>query len=139
MININRTVSVVIMTVLFLAIGIGLLIGSAVTVSRMNISRRVNATVTDVVRVRSKGHSQRKFLYAPVYEYYDNGELKIYKSSVSSSKAAEIGSEATLYIYGDGKIYERCGTAITLFVGVIFTAAGGVFAFTAVKMRIGFK
>lgn len=139
MININRTAPFVIMAALLLTIGIGLLIDSAVTVSRMNSSRQVNATVTKVVRVRSKGHSRRKFLYAPVYEYYDNGEIKTYKSSASSSKAAEIGSKTTLYIYGDGKIYERSGMAITLFVGVIFTAAGGVFAFTAVKTRSGFN
>lgn len=136
MINISQTAMTIILTVIFLIVGTGLLIGTAVTYSHIENSRPVTARVVDNVKVRSKGHSSRhrKMLYAPVYEYSDGGVTKTYQSGVSTSNAKEIGAEATLYISDDGKVYERSGASILLFVGTLFVVVGGVFALTAVQM-----
>ncbi len=86
----------------------------------------------EVIRVRE--HNGHDTLYTPVYEYEDGGEVKRYTSDVSRSRRAEIGSETTLYISKDGKIYQKSGAAVTLFVGTIFAVVGGVFTFITFKL-----
>lgn len=73
-------------------------------------------------------------MYTSVYEYTDSGEVKRYTSNVSTSKQAEIGSEATLYISENGKVYERTGAKIAYFVGILFAVVGGVFTFITFKL-----
>ncbi|MCM1022663.1 MAG: hypothetical protein NC395_01225 [Prevotella sp.] len=132
--NVNVTAIFAFLSAMLVIVGVGLLIGAAVTNSHIENSRPVAARVVDNVKVRSKGHSTRhkKMLYAPVYEYTDGGETKTYQSSVSTSNAQEIGAEATLYISDDGKVYEGSGTFIMLLVGIILAVVGGVFAFVTV-------
>lgn len=124
----------------FLAIGI---ISIAISISmnvRMDNSRQVNATVVEVIKEVDRSASVHddyghlSVLYTPVYEYEDGGEVKRYTSNVSRSKRAEIGSETTLYISKDGKIYQKSGAAVTLFVGIIFAVVGGVFTFITFKL-----
>lgn len=135
--NAARQVFIILGTVLLVA-GVILIIVSLWLNMRMDNSRQVSARVTEVIETnewhrkrRGKYHNK---MYTPVYEYYDDGELKTYTSSVSTSNRAEIGSEATLYISEDGKIYERSGSLITLIVGSGFTAVGGLFTFISVKI-----
>lgn len=117
---------------LLLGVGGNLIIDFARLNLRMSSSRQVNATVVEVIRVpKHHGHNT---LYTPVYEYEDGGEVKRYTSDVSRSKRAEIGSETTLYISKDGKIYQKSGAAVTLFVGIIFAVVGGVFTFITFKL-----
>ncbi len=117
---------------LLLGVGGNLIIDFARLNVRMSSSRQVNATVVEVIRVRE--HNGHDTLYTPVYEYEDGGEVKRYTSDVSRSKRAEIGSETTLYISKDGKIYQKSGAAVTLFVGIIFAVVGGVFTFITFKL-----
>ena len=117
---------------LLLGIGGNLIIDFARLSVRMSSSRQVNATVVEVIRVRE--HNGHDTLYTPVYEYEDGGEVKRYTSDVSRSRRAEIGSETTLYISKDGKIYQKSGAAVTLFVGIIFAVVGGVFTFITFKL-----
>ncbi len=117
---------------LLLGIGGNLIIDFARLSVRMSSSRQVNATVVEVIRVRE--HNGHDTLYTPVYEYEDGGEVKRYTSDVSRSRRAEIGSETTLYISKDGKIYQKSGAAVTLFVGTIFAVVGGVFTFITFKL-----
>lgn len=117
---------------LLLGIGGNLIIDFARLNVRMSSSRQVNATVVEVIRVRE--HNGHDTLYTPVYEYEDGGEVKRYTSDVSRSRRAEIGSETTLYISKDGKIYQKSGAAVTLFVGIIFAVVGGVFTFITFKL-----
>ncbi len=117
---------------LLLCVGGNLIIDFARLNLRMSSSRQVNATVVEVIRVRE--HNGHDTLYTPVYEYEDGGEVKRYTSDVSRSRRAEIGSETTLYISKDGKIYQKSGAAVTLFVGIIFAVVGGVFTFITFKL-----
>ncbi len=117
---------------LLLGVGGNLIIDFARLNLRMSSSRQVNATVVEVIRVRE--HNGHDTLYTPVYEYEDGGEVKRYTSDVSRSRRAEIGSETTLYISKDGKIYQKSGAAVTLFVGIIFAVVGGVFTFITFKL-----
>lgn len=117
---------------LLLGIGGNLIIDFVRLNVRMSSSRQVNATVVEVIRVRE--HNGHDTLYTPVYEYEDGGEVKRYTSDVSRSRRAEIGSETTLYISKDGKIYQKSGAAVTLFVGIIFAVVGGVFTFITFKL-----
>lgn len=117
---------------LLLGIGGNLIIDFVRLSVRMSSSRQVNATVVEVIRVRE--HNGHDTLYTPVYEYEDGGEVKRYTSDVSRSRRAEIGSETTLYISKDGKIYQKSGAAVTLFVGTIFAVVGGVFTFITFKL-----
>lgn len=117
---------------LLLGIGGNLIIDFVRLNVRMSSSRQVNATVVEVIRVRE--HNGHDTLYTPVYEYEDGGEVKRYTSDVSRSRRAEIGSETTLYISKDGKIYQKSGAAVMLFVGIILAVVGGVFTFITFKL-----
>lgn len=124
----------------FLAIGAVAVIISLSMNARMNNSRQVSATVVEVIKEVDRSASVHddyrhlSVLYTPVYEYTDGGEVIRYTSNVSTSKRAEIGSQATLYISEDGKIYQKSGAAVTLFVGIIFAVVGGVFTFITFKI-----
>lgn len=131
---------------IFMLIGIVFILTGAILIIlslRMNVridnSRQVTASVVDVIETREwhrKNHGKYYTkMYTSVYEYYDGGEMKTYKSSVSTSKRAEIGSEATLYISEDGKIYERLGASLTLILGAGFSVMGGFFTFISVKIQ----
>lgn len=128
----------------FLAIGaVGIIISLYMNV-RMENSRQVSATVVEVIEeterdtdFNPRNHRRRSHIsvmYTSVYEYSDGGEVRRYTSNVSTSKRAEIGSEATLYISEDGKVYERSGAAIVFLVGIIFAVVGGVFTFITFKL-----
>ncbi len=120
--------------ILFLFIGLIMITVSVGVNVRMNSSRRVSARVVEVIETRTKTRKDyESILYTPVYEYYDGGEVRTYKSLISTSMPVETGSEATLYISKNGIIYERTGTPATLFMGIIFAALGFFFAFINVK------
>ena len=128
----------------FLAIGAVGIIISLYMNARIDNSRQVSATVVEVIEeterdtdFNPRNHRRRSHtsvMYTSVYEYSDGGEVRRYTSNVSTSKRAEIGSQATLYISEDGKIYQKSGAAVTLFVGIIFAVVGGVFTFITFKL-----
>lgn len=125
--------------VAFLAIGAVGIIISLYMNARIDNSRQVSATVVEVIKETERDtdfnpRSHTSVMYTSVYEYIDGGEVKRYTSNVSTSKQAEIGSEATLYISEDGKVYERSGAAIVFLVGIIFAVVGGVFTFITFKL-----
>ena len=116
--------------ILFLFIGIIMIIFSVGVNVRMVSCRRVNARVADVIETHSKPRKNMEVIYyTPVYEYYCDGDVRTYKSTVSTtSMTAETGSEATLYISENGIVYERTGTLTTLSMGIIFAVWGiGIF------------
>lgn len=128
----------------FLAIGaVGIIISLYMNV-RMENSRQVSATVVEVIEeterdtdFNHRNHRRRSHtsvMYTSVYEYIDGGEVRRYTSNVSTSKQAETGSEATLYIYENGKIYQKSGAEIMLFVSIVFMVVGGVFTFITFKL-----
>ena len=129
---------------IFLAVGAVCIIISLYMNVRMENSRQVSATVVEVIEeterdtdFNPRNHRRRSHtsvMYTSVYEYSDGGEVRRYTSNVSTSKRAEIGSEATLYISEDGKVYERSGAAIVFLVGIIFAVVGGVFTFITFKL-----
>lgn len=127
---------------LFMAFGVGFLAIGAVCIIislwlnvRMDNSRQVSATVVEVIKkVDRDADGYSIMMYTPVYEYSDGGEVRQYISNVSTSKRAEIGSETTLYISEDGKIYQKSGAKIVYFVGIIFAVVGGVFTFITFKL-----
>lgn len=130
--------------VAFLAIGSVCIIISLYMNARIDNSRQVSATVVEVIKeterdtdFNHRSHRRRSHtsvMYTSVYEYIDGGEVRRYTSNVSTSKQAEIGSEATLYISEDGKIYQKSGAAIMLLVGIVFAVVGGVFTFITFKL-----
>lgn len=121
--------------VAFLAIGAVCIIISLYMNARVDNSRQVSATVVEVIKkVDRDADGYSTMMYTPVYEYSDGGEVRQYTSNVSTSKQAEIGSEATLYISEDGNIYQKSGAEIMLFVGIVFAAIGGVFVFITFKL-----
>lgn len=128
----------------FLAIGAVGIIISLYMNARIDNSRQVSATVVEVIEeterdtdFNPRNHRRRSHtsvMYTSVYEYSDGGEVRRYTSNVSTSKRAEIGSETTLYISEDGKVYQRTGAVIVLLVGIIFAVVGGVFTLFAFKL-----
>lgn len=119
----------------FLAIGAVGIIISLYMNARIDNSRQVSATVVEVIEKMERGaDGYSKMMYTPVYEYINGGEVIRYTSNVSTSQKAEIGSEATLYISEDGKVYQRTGVVIVLLVGIIFAVVGGVFTLFAFKL-----
>ena len=116
--------------ILFLFIGVIMIIVSVGTNVRIGGSRRVSARVVEVIETRTKTRKDyESILYTPVYEYFDGGEVRTYKSLISTSMLVEVGDEATLYISENGAVYEKRGTLATLFMGIIFAALGFFFAF----------
>lgn len=133
----NRIVKLIfsVLGLLLLGVGGNLIIDFARLNVRMGSSRQVSATVVDVIEKMERGaDGYSTMMYTPVYEYTDGGEVRQYISNVSTSKKAETGSEATLYISENGKIYQKSGAAIMLFVGIVFAVVGGVFAFITFKL-----
>lgn len=133
----NRIVKLIfsVLGLLLLGVGGNLIIDFARLNVRMGSSRQVSATVVDVIEKMERGaDGYSTMMYTPVYEYTDGGEVRQYISNVSTSKKAETGSEATLYISENGKIYQKSGAAIMLFVGIVFAVVGGIFAFITFKL-----
>lgn len=121
--------------ILFLFVGAIMIIVSVWVNVRTVNSRRVGATVSEVIETRTQTRKDyESVFYTPVYEYSDGGEIKTYTSSVSSSMPAEIGSEASLYISENGVIYEKRGTLAAFFIGIVFAALGGIFTFVTFKL-----
>lgn len=133
----NRIVKLIfsVLGLLLLGVGGNLIIDFARLNVRMGSSRQVSATVVDVIEKMERGaDGYSTMMYTSVYEYTDGGEVRQYISNVSTSKKAETGSEATLYISENGNIYQKSGAAIMLFVGIVFAVVGGVFAFITFKL-----
>lgn len=133
----NRIVKLIfsVLGLLLLGVGGNLIIDFARLNVRMGSSRQVSATVVDVIEKMERGaDGYSTMMYTPVYEYTDGSEVRQYISNVSTSKKAETGSEATLYISENGKIYQKSGAAIMLFVGIVFAVVGGIFAFITFKL-----
>lgn len=133
----NRIVKLIfsVLGLLLLGVGGNLIIDCARLNVRMGSSRQVSATVVDVIEKMERGaDGYSTMMYTPVYEYTDGGEVRQYISNVSTSKKAETGSEATLYISENGNIYQKSGAAIMLFVGIVFAVVGGIFAFITFKL-----
>lgn len=125
--------------ILFLFIGAVMIIVSVGVNVRIIGCQPVEARVAEVIETHSKPRKDYEIIYyTPVYEYYDGGEICTYKSSVSTSAPVEIGTETTLYISGNGIVYERRGTLSTLLAGIFFAAIGYLFAFVKVK-KLGTK
>lgn len=125
----------------FLAAGVFIVIISLWLNVRMDNSRQVTARVVDVIEsvehrkdVNNHNNHYSVIMYTSVYEYEDGGEVKTYTSNVSTSKRAEIGSETTLYISDNGKIYERGGAKVAFFVGIFFAFVGGIFTLITFKV-----
>lgn len=121
--------------ILFLFVGAIMIVVSAWINLRISSSRRVEARVVEVIETRTQTRKDyESVLYTPVYEYRDGGEVRTYKSLVSTAMPVETGSETALYISENGIIYERTGTLTTLFMGIVFAALGVFFAFINVKI-----
>lgn len=115
---------------LFAVIGLILLAVAAVGSIAMKKSRRVTAKIVDfVVKTygRSNKHLMETYCY-PIYEYYDDGEVRRYTSSVSELPKKPIGTEVTLYIAEDGKVREKLDSIVMYLVGGVFAAIGVFFA-----------
>jgi len=129
------TMIFIVMGAFFTIIGIGAAIGGFVSAKALGKSREVTATVVDVVsRKERRKRGPCRVVYSPVYEYYDGGEYKKYKSSMSSTFEVKLGTETTLYISEDGRVREKGASAfmfvfgaVFAFVGIICIAAGMVF------------
>lgn len=122
--------SFVSMGLLLAVIGIILLIVGAAGSRAMKKSRRVSAKIVDfVVKTygRSNKHLMETYCY-PIYEYYDDGEVRRYTSSVSELPKKPIGTEVTLYIAEDGKVREKLDSIVMYLVGGVFAAIGVLFA-----------
>ncbi len=70
----------------------------------------------------------------PVYEYYDDGEIKRHESNVSVMPPKPLGTEVTLYIDQEGKVRDKQSASIFILVGVIFAVIGVIFAVVALLM-----
>lgn len=120
--------------ILFLLVGVIMIIVSAWVNLRTLGNRRVSAAVSEVIETRTQTRKDyENVMYTLVYEYYDGGEVRTYKSLISTSMPAAVGDEATLYISENGVIYEKTGTLRTLFMGILFAALGVFLAFIKVK------
>lgn len=127
------------MKVIFLTLGISFLLFGVIMITvssgvnlRMDGCRQVRATVAEVVKAPRRGRHRR---YSYVYEYTDGGEVRRYKSNATTTVRLKIGSEKTLYISEDGRIYEHTGAAMTFLVGIVFAVMGGTFMLFTLKMR----
>lgn len=129
------TLIFIVMGALFTLIGIGAAIGGFVSANALGKNREGTATVVDVVsRKERRKRGPCRVVYSPVYEYYDGGEYKKYKSRLSSTYEVKVGTEAALYISDGGEVREKGASAfmfifgaVFAFVGIIFIAAGAVF------------
>lgn len=122
------TMIFIVMGALFTLIGIGAAIGGFVSANALGKSREVTATVVDVVsRKERRKRGPCRVVYSPVYEYYDGGEYKKYKSSMSSTFEVKLGTEMTLYISEDGKVRERGSAVFMIIFGAVFAFAGLIF------------
>lgn len=122
--------------IIFLIAGGVLLTVGAVMNARIESCRRVSAAVSDVIeRIDRDAEGYITRMYTPVYEYVDGTEMKSYTSHVSTSRRAEIGSQATLYISEDGKVYESSAAVLCFIIGAGFVFVGGIFTVVGVKIR----
>ncbi len=74
-------------------------------------------------QVRNK-HNGRTIIYMPVYEYYENGERKLFENGVYTSSHKEVSDEVTLYKGKNGKcerIVENRNTAMFVSFGIMFS------------------
>lgn len=117
--------------ILFIILGIALFLYSLLVGERIKRSRAVEAKIVDMDVVIRHKHHQREKHYAPIYEYYEDGECKRYKSILYSLARPEIGKETVLYISEDGTVSEgsfllglRIGGILLLFFGIFFTKLG---------------
>ncbi len=70
--------------VLFIITGIVLLLYSLRVGERIKRSRSVEAKIVDMDVIRKHRHSRSEEQYAPIYEYYEDGEYKRYTSIIYS-------------------------------------------------------
>lgn len=122
--------------IIFLAVGAIVITVGLVMNARIESCRRVSAVVSDVIeRIDRDAEGYITRMYTPVYEYVDGTEMKSYTSHVSTSRRAEIGSQATLYISEDGKVYESSAAVLCFIIGAGFVFVGGIFTVVGVKIR----
>lgn len=117
--------------ILFLVIGAAFIISFARPDIHMDGSRQVSATVVEVIKGQIRGRHRR---YRYVYEYTDGGEVRRYASNATTTVRLKVGSKKTLFISEDGRVYERTGAVMTLFIGIAFALMGVTFMLMTFKM-----
>ena len=116
--------------ILFIISGVVLLLYSLRVSERIKRSRVVEAKIVDMDVIRKHRHSQSEEQYAPIYEYYEDGEYKRYTGIMYSLARPEIGKETILYISDDGTVSEakflsglRIGGILLVIIGIILVKA----------------
>lgn len=136
--------------VLFTLIGVGVIIGGLVQRNSIKNSREVNATIVENIETKRRRQGDKHDFgsqtvhgtvtyYTPVYEYYDGGEVKRYKSTVSSTSHKPVGTEETLYIDRDGKVRSKAGSSFMFLFGGVFALVGVVFAVVSLILQGGMR
>ncbi|MCM1497190.1 MAG: DUF3592 domain-containing protein [Clostridium sp.] len=120
--------------ILFVIIGVVLLVFYKRISQAIRDAREISGKIVDFKEVRYKRQNSGGYhiTYAPVYEYYYNGEFQRYTSPVSTSTPAPLGTSVTLYISADGQITEKSEGKLLLVAGIIFASVGAVFVLASV-------
>lgn len=118
---------------LMLILGIAMIVVFVRLVFAAKKGRRVIATVVDVIEKRRVVKRIRvRTEYIHIYEYYDNLELRTYRSRVRSTIHKSLGTQETLYITEKDMIIEK-DTCITFLVtGLLLSFFGGAFVIAAI-------
>ena len=118
------------MSLLFIAVGVGLVIVQPVKRKReLERSRMVEGTLVEYITKHGRGKEMD--VHCPVYEYYYNGEFKRLKSNVagSSDKYRQIGRKVTIVINeATGNVYCKEDQGSGVIMGIVFAVFGVIIA-----------
>lgn len=120
--------------ILFVIIGVVLLVFYKRISQAIRDAREISGKIVDFKEVRYKRQNSGGYhtTYAPVYEYYYNGEFQRYTSPVSTSTPDPLGTSVTLYISANGQIIEKSEGKFLLVAGIIFASVGAVFVLASI-------
>lgn len=118
-------VLLIILGVVFWGVAIPVLIKGIKELAVIKGGEIVKARVAELKTTRERTeHHGTRLVYMPVYEYFENGEIKRFENGVYSSMHKEVGAEVLLYRSKSGKLVEKRNTGGYIAFGVMFLLCG---------------
>lgn len=121
----------------FICIGVALILSSVKKKKTMESSQMVQGKIIGYDKSISHHDSGSSVTYAPIYEYWHNGEMKQYQSNLYKSGRKQVGSTEELYLTQDGQVLTKRDINGTLKMGIIFTIMGTLFMVVAILSVVG--
>ena len=113
----------------FILAGLLMLKSFIITHNNKSYTAKVKGTLVEYIErtypTSIEGQYSYDVSYYPVYEYFVNGQTKMYESSIGRCKQnKKIGETTTLFIDEKERVYEKSDAKSTLWIGILLLLVG---------------